>query len=123
MKSHFIIICLFTLGLFNCKSDKNESKTTSENMSETNQETVMAKKSEIKITPISHATFIIQCDSTVIYVDPVGGSKGAFASVHRFMECIEDPAGVHIGTVVIIPVFGGIVDQSRPELFMALKIL
>ena len=74
MKSHLIIICLLTLSLYNCKSDKNESKTIAQKMSETEQESIPNLKSDIKITPINHATFILQCDNTVIYVDPVGGS-------------------------------------------------
>lgn len=30
---------------------------------------------DVKITPISHATFVLETDNTVIYVDPVGGAK------------------------------------------------
>lgn len=96
MKSHFIIICLFTLSIFNCKSDKNESKITPENMSETDQETFMAIKSEIKITPINHATFILQCDSTVIYVDPVGGSSSFERQPKPDLILVTDIHGDHM---------------------------
>ena len=75
MKNTLIVLCCLTLGLFNCKSDNKESKTTSEDLVENiaGQDTLMAKKSDIKITPINHATMVLQCDGTVIYVDPVGG--------------------------------------------------
>jgi len=76
MKKAFIIACCLTLGGFNCKSDNKESKTISENMTEniSGKDVAMAKKSDIKITPINHATMLLQCDGAVIYVDPVGGA-------------------------------------------------
>lgn len=33
------------------------------------------KKSDIKITPISHATAVLEFGETVIYIDPTGGAK------------------------------------------------
>lgn len=72
-----IIICLLSIAFLNFITDKNESKSTSGNKTELAKEPVLTKKSEIKITPIRHATFILEYDNTVIYVDPVGGS-GSF---------------------------------------------
>jgi len=96
MKVHFIIICFLTLGFFSCKSNKNENKSNSENMTETAEETVTAKKSDIKITPISHATFILQCDSTVIYVDPVGGSGNFEGQPEPDLIFVTDIHGDHM---------------------------
>ena len=76
MRKLFIILCSIALTLFNCKSDKKESNSTSENLAEvkTEQNTDELKRSDIQITPINHATMALQCDGTVIYVDPVGGA-------------------------------------------------
>lgn len=96
MKVQFIIICFLTFGLFSCKSDKSGNKATSENMTEIVNETVTTKKSEIKITPISHATFILQCDSTVIYIDPVGGSSSFKDQPKPDLILVTDIHGDHM---------------------------
>ena len=91
-----IIICLISIAFLNCKSDKNGGKTDSENKTEIATETVQAIKSEIKITPISHATFILQCDSTVIYVDPVGGTSAFMGQPKPDLILVTDIHGDHM---------------------------
>ena len=74
--SLFIILLVFV----SCKETKTETAiieevVLEENVIETIEETT---QTSFEVTPISHATMVLQWDGKVIYVDPVGG-KDAFA--------------------------------------------
>lgn len=63
-----VIASLLFLG---CKeTKKNETSPTPATDTDTDTE-----KSEIKITPISHATAVVQWNDLTIYVDPLGGAE------------------------------------------------
>ena len=96
MKAQLIIICFLTLSLFSFKSVKIEDKSISENLKITVQETVLTNTSEIKIIPISHATFILQFNNTVIYVDPVGGSNSFKDKPKPDLILVTDIHGDHL---------------------------
>lgn len=116
MKKTFIIACCIALGTFNCKSDKKENNSTSESMAEvsTEQSIHMTEKSDIKITPINHATMVLQCNGTVIYVDPVGGRDRFKDQSKPDLILVTDIHGDHLnvetlegvvtdGTKLIVP--------------------
>ncbi|WP_290698183.1 MBL fold metallo-hydrolase [Lacinutrix sp.] len=62
---YYLIITLF-ICLSACKNDKQTDVNSSESIS---------KISELKITPIEHATMVLEYDGKTIYVDPTGGKE------------------------------------------------
>ena len=81
---HILPVFLFSLFLISCNETKKESQETDTaeetKMAQTsNQEEVVEMKQNVQITPISHATMVMNWDDTIIYVDPVGGAE-AFAN-------------------------------------------
>lgn len=112
MKKLSILICSITIALFNCKSDKKENNTSSENMAEvsTEQGANMAEKSDIKITPINHATFVLESDSTVIYVDPVGGADRFKDQPKPDLILVTDIHGDHLNVETLK---GVVTDKTK----------
>lgn len=65
--------CLF---LFGCKTDKKNKKQISKiEIPESQQPEQSSHNHDYRITPISHATAIIEYNGKNIYIDPVGGIK------------------------------------------------
>jgi len=77
MKKSLLILFLFAFISFSCKSDKKEMDSTNNIEAITDSIIPVEKKSlsEIKIKPINHASFILEYEDIVIYVDPVGGPE------------------------------------------------
>lgn len=73
MRSFNILLFAVALVYTGCK-DKDEKKT---NMSVETSETLPETKTTdmLKITPIEHATMVLNYGDAVIYVDPVGGAE------------------------------------------------
>ncbi|WP_299248421.1 MBL fold metallo-hydrolase [uncultured Lacinutrix sp.] len=69
MKNYLIIALIICVSA--CKNDKNTINTVNN-----------SKISEVKITPIEHATMVIEYKGKTIYVDPTGG-KDAFEAVPK----------------------------------------
>jgi L-ascorbate metabolism protein UlaG (beta-lactamase superfamily) len=69
MKNYLIIALIICVSA--CKNDKSTINTVNN-----------SKISEVKITPIEHATMVIEYKGKTIYVDPTGG-KDAFKSVPK----------------------------------------
>ena len=61
---------LFSMVLLGCKETKKGKVVSTEILQD---KEVLAKKSDLKITPIAHATMVLEWDGIIIYVDPVGG--------------------------------------------------
>lgn len=83
MKIKSIILALTVLALFSCKYERK--KTTDKKMPIAEN---VKGQTELEITPISHATAVLEFDKTVIYLDPTGGAE-VFAS-------FEDPHYIFI---------------------------
>ncbi|NNM22385.1 MAG: MBL fold metallo-hydrolase [Flavobacteriaceae bacterium] len=81
---HTFLTLLFLIGLTSCKNNVQKESSDDPNLVSSSQtmENNM-EQDEFKVTPISHATMVIDWDGTVIYVDPVGDS-GSYAG-------FEDP--------------------------------
>jgi L-ascorbate metabolism protein UlaG (beta-lactamase superfamily) len=69
MKTYYIIALASVLVLSSCKKDK---KTTQETEEVTEVVTTISK---LKITPIEHATMVLEYEDQVIYIDPFGGKE------------------------------------------------
>lgn len=68
MKIKSIFLALTVLALFSCKSEAKKALDKKMPLAENVKE-----QTELEITPISHATAVLEFDETVIYLDPTGG--------------------------------------------------
>ncbi|WP_317131653.1 MBL fold metallo-hydrolase [Formosa maritima] len=77
MRKSILIILLLTIYSTGCKTDKKEtdSSNTDKNIIDSTKIAVKNHLSEIKIKPINHASFILEYEDIVVYVDPVGGAE------------------------------------------------
>ena len=84
-----IIVCLACIGLWSCKEDKSPVST---------EEIVVtgSYKPELKITPISHATFVLEWDGTVFYIDPTGGAEAFKTMPEEDVILVTDIHGDHM---------------------------
>lgn len=73
MRKHLLIVTSTVFLLLGCKTENTKKK---ENTAELTAKTTEAT---VKITPISHATAVIEYNNSTIYLDPTGG-KQSFAS-------------------------------------------
>lgn len=77
MKYSYIVIALL-LCCTSCKTDKKDSEAQVPVKKE-QQQAITTSKTGFEVTPIQHATMVLNWDDTILYVDPVGGAQ-AFAS-------------------------------------------
>lgn len=91
MKIKSIFLALTVLALFSCKYER---KKTSDNKMPIAEN--VKGQTELEITPISHATAVLEFDKTVIYLDPTGGAKvfASFEDPHYIL--ITDIHGDHM---------------------------
>lgn len=68
-----ITLALVAFSIFSLGGCKEVKKTNEKEAAELNQQEIVKSPSEIKITPIEHATSILEWNNVVIYIDPVGG--------------------------------------------------
>jgi len=100
-------LCVFVLSIYSCK-EKESSVASSEEMEEATvaqDEGGSTVIPDIQITPISHATFVMNWNDQIIYVDPVGG-VAVFANM--------PPAEV----ILVTDIHG---DHMNPETIAAVK--
>jgi L-ascorbate metabolism protein UlaG (beta-lactamase superfamily) len=97
MKNILSLIILSSL-LLNCKSETKDSRTVAEAESPFS-ESVEAKNSSqeiFEVTPISHATMVLNWNGTIIYVDPVGGASSFEGQPLPDLILITDIHGDHL---------------------------
>ncbi|MCB0438528.1 MAG: MBL fold metallo-hydrolase [Mangrovimonas sp.] len=98
MKKYLSLIVILAVALHSCKSDKKTE--TEETTVETDSiveevPSLPETTSDIKITPISHATLVLEYDKTVIYVDPVGGAEAFEGMPKPKIVLVTDIHGDH----------------------------
>jgi len=98
MKRNVLIIILICSFFISCKSQKNEEKeVVEETVSDPLPEKVIEKKkSDITITPIQHATLILEWKGKTIYIDPTGGAKAFAGKKTADLVLITDIHGDHM---------------------------
>ena len=97
------IFLLTLMVLFFAACNNLEKKKTEEvpMTAETEQPETMAEPASeafIDITPIEHATMVLQWDNTVLYVDPVGGAEAFEGQPEPDMILVTDIHGDHLNT-------------------------
>ncbi len=123
MKNTVSFLIIVLLSFISCK---NESKETTE-LTVTPEVKKAVKpeiESDLKITPISHATMVLEYEDTVIYTDPVGGADAFKDQKKPTIVLLTDIHGDHLSVetlesldlsnaVVVLP---KAVSEKLPEL-------
>ena len=85
-----IIILIFCTVITSCKTDKTKTETIATSIAQPLQ------TDAIKITPISHATAVIEFDETTIYIDPTKGANAFQNYKNPDFVVITDIHGDHM---------------------------
>lgn len=112
MKTLFYV-CTGLLLLAGCKSDTKEESLASVNENSTTEATSV--QSKFNITPISHATMVLDWDGTIIYVDPVGGADAFKGQPAPNLILITDIHGDHLDVETLKAVSSKEVVIIAPE--------
>lgn len=94
-------LCLLSFVLIlgmACKDKAKQDKDVnakSENSESTTQESAQNTNDNIKITPIQHATTVLEWNDIVIYVDPVGGAEAFEGQKEPDLILVTDIHGDH----------------------------
>jgi L-ascorbate metabolism protein UlaG (beta-lactamase superfamily) len=81
-----ILIIYLIISFLSCKSDKKDkTQATSTTLSEM----------PLKLTPIEHATFVMEWEDEVVYVDPTGGKESFEGTPEPTLILITDIHGDH----------------------------
>ncbi|WP_452231246.1 MBL fold metallo-hydrolase [Lacinutrix sp. MEBiC02404] len=126
-------ISLLIIALLSLSSCKNDSKKNTELITKTEVNTTVGTEinKEIKITPISHATMVLEYEDTVIYTDPVGGADAFKDQKKPTIVLITDIHGDHLSTETLknldlsnaIVVMPKAVSEKLPELHALERIV
>jgi L-ascorbate metabolism protein UlaG (beta-lactamase superfamily) len=127
---NYSIIALFSLSvLFGCKS--NQEKEIENQLVETVEE-APSPPASIELTPISHATMVLQWGETIVYVDPVGGKEAFEGQPAPDLILVTDIHGDHLNaetlsavstdqTTIVVP--QAVADKLSQDLGVELNIL
>lgn len=74
MKKVFIALFAVSMMAISCKDNKGEKTVDELSTTETVEEQSITPSNDIKVMPIAHATFVMEWDGQIIYVDPTGGA-------------------------------------------------
>lgn len=92
-----LLACVF---LTSCKEKQVETASATTTVEEvTPVET--KKQADFKVTPISHATMILEWDGTTIYIDPVGGASTFASHPQPDLILVTDIHGDHLSVKTI----------------------
>lgn len=92
----FLLLCIGAIS-FSCKEVKKSDSEVTEGEAE--MSTSMkneAKNTEINITPIEHATAVLEWNNEVIYIDPTGGAAAFEGLKNATLILITDIHGDHL---------------------------
>jgi L-ascorbate metabolism protein UlaG (beta-lactamase superfamily) len=87
-------LVVVTLVFIGCKKDKKELALAEGIVTQSTSEILF--KDDLKITPISHATMVLDWGGTIIYVDPVGGAQAFSGQPTPDLILITDIHGDHL---------------------------
>ncbi len=92
MRKFILSTVTFTTFFFSCSDlkKKEETKKGNENLIETSNE------NSLKISPISHATAVLEFNGKTVYIDPTGGKEAFEGFANPDMIFITDVHGDHM---------------------------
>ncbi|MDC7995527.1 MBL fold metallo-hydrolase [Altibacter sp. HG106] len=104
------LLLLATLPLFvACQEKGNKNETNSQATNNTAQivEETSTEENPLNISPISHATMVMQWGDTIIYTDPVGGAEAFAGQPEAQLILVTDIHGDHLNVETLEAVQGG----------------
>lgn len=107
---YLFITALLAVSIISCKTDKKQAETTNEDatLTEENDSVVYEFKAVLdglKVSPISHATMVLDWDGTIMYIDPVGGAEAFEGQPAPDVILITDIHGDHLNAETVAAVY------------------
>ncbi len=102
-------LLIISLLIVSCK-DNQSSKTESVSTTTETVDDVVTETTNFKVTPIMHATMVLDWDGTIIYVDPVGGKQAFEGQPEPDLILVTDIHGDHLDVKTLEAVS---VDKSK----------
>jgi L-ascorbate metabolism protein UlaG (beta-lactamase superfamily) len=114
MKKLWIALMATSIMAVSCKENK-EVVEDDNVVTEAPAEKTMVATNDIKIMPISHATFVMDWDGQIIYVDPVGGATVFEKMPEEDIILVTDIHGDHLNAETLGSVRGEDTDLIVPN--------
>lgn len=120
MIKQFSLLALLLIAATSCKNSTEETNDMTDGSTEmaeaaaTTTEVDQKTKPNIKLMPISHATFVMDWDGQVIYVDPVGGATVFEGMPEAQVVLVTDIHGDHLNAETLAAVRGEATDLVAP---------
>lgn len=110
MKKSILILILLAIFTLNCKSDKKQLESSDNSIVKVDSMEITDEKSlsDIKVKPINHASFILEYEDIVVYIDPVGGPEIYQNEKEPSVILITDIHGDHFN----LETFEGVMTDS-----------
>ena len=103
MKKTVFFILIFSMALLGCKETKKQQESPLLDSDPMSQSPTLSSPpprekqgAEIKITPIEHATAVLEWGDITIYIDPVGGAEAFEGQKEPDLILITDIHGDHL---------------------------
>ncbi|WP_299241904.1 MBL fold metallo-hydrolase [uncultured Aquimarina sp.] len=97
MKAHTLFLLTILLFIVSCKDTKKEiTANTDTQEAVTTDQSTEKPISDLKITPITHATAVLEYKDNIIYIDPTGGAKAFENQKQPNLVLITDIHGDHM---------------------------
>lgn len=112
---NYIITLTAIFALIGCKQNQTDTDSNIETSMRSPDTTTEIVGPDPDITPISHATMILDWDGTIIYVDPVGGEKAFEARPPANIILITDIHGDHLNLETVQAVADDSIPIIGPE--------
>ncbi|QIE58824.1 MBL fold metallo-hydrolase [Rasiella rasia] len=89
-----LYLLLLCVAFVSCK-EQTTKNTETETATETSSEIVENSGHSFNVTPISHATMVLEWDGIILYVDPVGGAEAFQGQPEADIVLVTDIHGDH----------------------------
>jgi L-ascorbate metabolism protein UlaG (beta-lactamase superfamily) len=110
---NLVLLLLTVTVFFGCKSDNKELAMLTQNEIKATSEITI--QDNLKITPISHATMVLDWNGTIIYIDPVGGASAFTGQPEPDLILITDIHGDHLHPETLTAVISAKTKIVSPE--------
>lgn len=104
MKKVFIALFAISMMSISCKDNKGEAVVEELSAAETEKGQTLDEPNNIKVTPISHATFVMDWNGQIIYVDPIGGAATFEGMPEAEIILVTDIHGDHMNEETLMAV-------------------
>lgn len=118
---YLITMLALSLALTSCKTEKKndtETEVETEMTAEVETETDVTFESiaqGLSISPISHATMVMDWDGTIMYIDPVGGAESFKGQPQPDVILITDIHGDHLNAETVAAVYNENTEIIAPK--------